>query len=96
MEIFPRHVYNQYVVRVHYGQRDALKKYLNSHNTGCEIYYPLPLHLQECFKDLGYKKGDFPESEKAAEDTLALPVANEVTPEQQQFVIEKIRAFISD
>lgn len=95
LETFPRHVYNQYVVRVHCGRRDKLKKYLNSHNAACEIYYPLPLHLQECFKDLGYKKGDFPEAERAAEETLALPVANEVTPEQQQFVIEKIRAFIS-
>ncbi len=95
MEIFPRHVYNQYVVRVHYDQRDALKKYLNSHNAGCEIYYPLPLHLQECFKDLGYKKGDFPEAERAASDSLALPVANEVTTEQQEYVIKKIREFIS-
>lgn len=95
MEIFPRHVYNQYVVRVHYSQRDELKEYLNSRNAGCEIYYPLPLHLQECFKDLGYKKGDFPEAERAAGETLALPVSNEVTQEQQQWVIEKIRAFIS-
>ncbi len=95
MEIFPRHVYNQYAVRVHYGQRDELKKYLNDQNVACEIYYPVPLHLQESLKDLGYKKGDFPEAEKAAEETLALPVANEVTPAHQIFVMEKIRAFIS-
>jgi len=95
MEIFPRHVYNQYAIRVHYGQRDELKKYLNNQNVACEVYYPVPLHLQESLKDLGYKKGDFPEAEKAAEETLALPVANEVTHTHQIYVMEKIRAFIS-
>ena len=95
MEIFPRHVYNQYVIRVPDGKRDGLRKHLQDHNVACEIYYPLPLHLQECFKDLGYKKGDFPEAEKAADETLALPVANEVTAAQQEYVVEKIRAFIS-
>ncbi len=95
MEIFPRHVYNQYVVRVHYDQRDELMKYLHSKNVACEIYYPIPLHLQKCFKELGYKKGDFPEAEKAASESLALPVSNEVTPEQQQFVVDQIREFIS-
>ncbi len=95
MEIFPRHVYNQYVVRVHYDQRDELKKFLNDNKVGCEVYYPIPLHLQKCFKNLGYKKGDFPEAEKAAAETLALPVANEVTPEKQEFVVKKIREFIS-
>ena len=95
MEIFPRHVFNQYVVRVLNGTRDKLREHLQSHNAGCEVYYPIPLHLQECFKDLGYKKGDFPEAEKAAEETLALPVANEVTPRQQEYVVERIREFIS-
>jgi dTDP-4-amino-4,6-dideoxygalactose transaminase len=94
-EVFPRHVYNQYVIRVNGGKRDALREYLNSQNAACEIYYPVPLHLQECFKDLGHKKGDFPEAEKAAAETLALPVANEVTAEQQEYLVEKTKTFFS-
>ena len=94
-EIFPRHVYNQYIVRVNDGKRDALREYLNSQNVACEIYYPVPLHQQECFKDLGYKQGDFPESEKAAAETLALPVANEVIAEQQEYAVEKAKSFFS-
>ncbi|MEE9497809.1 MAG: DegT/DnrJ/EryC1/StrS family aminotransferase [Nitrospinaceae bacterium] len=94
-EIFPRHVYNQYIVRVNNGKRNELREYLNSQNVACEIYYPVPLHLQECFKDLGHKKGDFPEAEKAAAETLALPVANEVTAEQQEYVVEKAKSFFS-
>jgi dTDP-4-amino-4,6-dideoxygalactose transaminase len=94
-EVFPRHVYNQYIIRVADGKRDALREYLNGKNVACEIYYPVPLHQQECFKDLGHKKGDFPESEKAAEETLALPVANEVTAEQQEYAVEQVKAFYS-
>ena len=94
-EIFPRHVYNQYIVRVANGKRDALREYLNSKNVACEIYYPVSLHQQECFKDLGYKQGDFPEAEKASEETLALPVANEVTAEQQEYAVEQVKAFYS-
>lgn len=95
MEIFPRHVYNQYVVRVNYGQRDALMNYLKSKKVGCEIYYPVPLHLQECFSYLGYKKGDFPEAEDAAEVSLAIPISNEVTTGQQEYLIKLIREFMS-
>ena len=94
-EIFPRHVYNQYIIRVAGGKRDALREYLNSQNAACEIYYPVPLHLQECFKGLGYKQGDFPEAEKAAAETLALPVANEVTVEQQEYLVEKTKSFLA-
>ena len=94
-EVFPRHVYNQYIIRVADGKRDALREYLNNHNAACEIYYPVPLHLQECFKGLGYKKGDFPEAEKAAAESLALPVANEVTAEQQEYLVAKTQAFLS-
>jgi dTDP-4-amino-4,6-dideoxygalactose transaminase len=94
-EIFPRHVYNQYIVHVADGKRDALREYLNGQNVACEIYYPVPLHLQECFKDLGHKQGNFPEAEKAAAETLALPVANEVTAEQQEYAVKKIKAFYS-
>ncbi len=94
-EIFQRHVYNQYIVRVNDGKRDALREYLNGQNVACEIYYPVPLHLQECFKDLGHQQGDFPEAEKAAAETLALPVANEVTAEQQEYAVEKAKSFFS-
>ena len=94
-EIFPRHVYNQYIIRVASGKRDALRKYLNSKNVACEIYYPVSLHQQECFKNLGHEQGDFPEAEKASAETLALPVANEVTAEQQEYAVEQIKAFYS-
>ncbi len=94
-EVFPRHVYNQYIIRINNGKRDELREYLNGQNVACEIYYPVPLHLQECFKDLGHKKGDFPEAEKAAAETLALPVANEVTAEQQEFAVEKAKSFFA-
>jgi len=94
-EIFPRHVYNQYIVRVANGKRDALREYLNSQNVACEIYYPVSLHQQECFENLGHKQGDFPEAEKASAETLALPVANEVTAEQQEYAVEKAKSFFS-
>lgn len=91
-EVFPRHVFNQYVIRAG-SRRDELRSFLNDKKIGCEIYYPLPLHTQECFNSLGYKKGDFPESEKAADETLALPISHEVTREQQEYVVEAIRSF---
>ena len=67
-----RHVFNQFVVRS--PRRDALREYLRAHGVGSKIYYPLPLHRQVCFRDLGYKDGDFPVSEQAAHEVLALPV----------------------
>ena len=91
-EVFSRHIYNQYVLRVG-NRRDELRAFLNENRIGCEIYYPIPLHLQECFKSLGYKSGDFPESEKAAKQTLALPISHEVDRRQQEYVVETIHQF---
>ncbi|MFQ5481511.1 MAG: DegT/DnrJ/EryC1/StrS family aminotransferase [Nitrospinaceae bacterium] len=95
-EVFPRHVYNQYVIRVPGGKRDALRAFLAKRGVGGEIYYPLPLHLQKCFLHLGYKAGAFPVSEQAAAEVLALPVSPEITPRQQDYVVENIQAFFKD
>jgi dTDP-4-amino-4,6-dideoxygalactose transaminase len=89
-----RHTFNQYVVRVAEGQRDALVTHLKAAKIGCEIYYPVPLHLQECLAFLGHRAGDFPVSEEAARSVLALPMFPELTEAQQAKVIETIVAFV--
>lgn len=87
-----RHIYNQFVVRVP-NRRDELREFLTTNEVGTDIYYPVPLHLQECFAFLGYKFGDLPVSETAAKETLALPIYPELKPSQQDYVVEKIAEF---
>jgi dTDP-4-amino-4,6-dideoxygalactose transaminase len=90
---FNKHAFHLYVIRV--KERDRLMEHLKANNIDCAVYYPVPQHLQECLADLGYKEGDMPETELAAKETLALPVFPEITQEEQDYVIESVKDFLS-
>jgi dTDP-4-amino-4,6-dideoxygalactose transaminase len=85
------HSYHQFVVRC--ADRDRLQIHLTKRGIGTEVYYPIPLHLQKCFADLGYKEGDFPHAEAASREVLALPIYSELTEQQQHYIVEEIKAF---
>lgn len=90
-----RHIYNQFCILVPDGTRDGLKQHLLDNEIGVDVYYPVPLHLQECFADLGYKEGDFPISEDVCKKIIALPIYPETTHEQREYVVAKVEEFLA-
>ena len=90
------HVWNQYGIRVHNGQRDALKSYLQKNGVGCEVYYPVPLHEQQCFQHCGYAPGSLPETERAAREILHLPIYPELHLDEQSRVVETVVRFYKE
>ena len=89
-----RHIFNQYVIRT--SGRNELQAFLQKKGVGTEVYYPVPMHLQDCFAYLGYEAGEFPQSERAAEESLALPVYPELTDAQARYVVGCIREFLDE
>lgn len=90
-----RHIYNQFCIRVSGGRRDALRAFLQEQGVGCAVYYPLSLHLQNCFRNLGGKPGDYPVSEQVSGEILALPIYPESTTEQREYVVDTIAKFFA-
>ncbi|MCM8795565.1 MAG: DegT/DnrJ/EryC1/StrS family aminotransferase, partial [Candidatus Omnitrophica bacterium] len=90
---YTTHIYHQYVIKLNQPS-NGLIKHLRKKGIDSRIYYPLPLHLQPCFKYLGYKKGDFPEAEKAAQQTLAIPIYPDLTRQQMDYIVESIKEFL--
>ena len=90
---YTTHIYHQYVLRLN-SSSERLIEHLRSQNIDARVYYPIPLHLQKCFKYLGYKKGDFPESEKAASQTIAIPVYPDLTQDEKEQIVSSIREFL--
>ena len=88
-----RHVWHQYVIRS--ARRDELRAFLADRKIGSEIYYPVPLHMQDALKCLGYSEGSFPEAERAAREVLALPIFAEIRSDEQQTVVDAIAEFLS-
>jgi dTDP-4-amino-4,6-dideoxygalactose transaminase len=86
------HIYNQFVIRLE--ERDRVRAALDARRVGTEIYYPVPFHLQPCFADLGYQRGAFPHAERAAAESLAIPIYGEMTIEQQDAVVSSIASFV--
>ena len=89
------HVWNQYTIRISGGRRDEVRQQLADRNIGSEIYYPIPLHLQECFKDLGYEEGSLPHTETAAAEVLSLPIFPELTIAEQTYVVQSLADIVA-
>jgi dTDP-4-amino-4,6-dideoxygalactose transaminase len=90
-----RHVWNQFVIRVEEDRRDALRQFLTENGVGTEIYYPVPLHQQECFKSIGCREGSLPITEQAARETIALPIFPELSAAEQRRVVDRIVEFFA-
>ncbi|APZ94630.1 DegT/DnrJ/EryC1/StrS family aminotransferase [Fuerstiella marisgermanici] len=91
-----RHVFNQYTLRIRGGMRDAVMEHMRANGAGCAVYYPIPLHMQQCFDYLGYQPADFPESNRAAQEVLSLPIFSELTDEQLSRVANVLAEAVSE